>query len=198
MADALGSLEGLIHGPLPGDTIRVAASARPVLIAAAADPFEDDDDDDEKDDKETASEQDCECAPDAEDCECGEQDDEEGTEPMGSAPEGEGNLIKPTDERQRIAAILTCEEAKGREELARALALETNHTVEAAKKLLAAAPVAAAPAPVVNALEAHMAQIENPKVGVPAEKTEADDSPATEAQRILAFVPKDRKRLQLQ
>ena len=46
-------------------------------------------------------------------------------------------------ERQRITAILTCEEAKGREDLARVLALETNNSLEAVKKILTAVPVAA-------------------------------------------------------
>lgn len=98
--------------------------------------------------------------------------------------------MTPTEERQRIAAILTCEEARGREELARALALETNHTVEAAKKLLLAAPVAAA-AP-VNALDVRMSQIPNPTVGADPSAVDTDPA-AAEIARILAYVPKNRK-----
>jgi hypothetical protein len=35
-------------------------------------------------------------------------------------------------------------------------------------------------------------------VGVSGDQREADDTPATEVQRILAFVPKERKRLHAQ
>lgn len=102
---------------------------------------------------------------------------------------------QPTNERQRIAAILNCEEARGREDLARTLALETDLSVEAAVKLLKSTPVAARPA---NPLEARMSQIRNPNVGVqPAEGAE-DDSPAAEVNRVLAFVPKNRLRAHVQ
>ena len=97
-----------------------------------------------------------------------------------------------TTERQRIAAILTCEEATGREELARTLALETSHNLVTAKKILAAAPKPAPAAP-VNPLAAAMTQVANPAVGVPLDEQQAD-SPAAEVQRILGFVPKDRLR----
>jgi hypothetical protein len=75
-------------------------------------------------------------------------------------------LTNPPNERQRVAAILNCEEARGREELARALALQTNATLKAAKKLLATAHA--------NAL---------------------DDSVEAEVQKILAYVPKARIRM---
>jgi len=94
----------------------------------------------------------------------------------------------PTEERQRIAAILNCEEAKGREELARVLALETENTAEAARKILAAVPPAKG-----NALEARMAALENPQVGVPGDQRD-DDSVAAEVQRVLSFIPMDRVR----
>jgi len=101
--------------------------------------------------------------------------------------------MTPTEDRQRIAAILTCEEAKGREELARTLALETNHNLAAAQKLLKAAPLATTtPAP-QNALDAHMSQIPNPQVGVPGHEQDADSNEA-EVARVLAFVPKARLR----
>jgi hypothetical protein len=105
-------------------------------------------------------------------------------------------LLQPTEERQRIAAILTCEEARGREELARVLALETNHPIEAALKILKAAPVAAKPAP--NALDARMTQLGNPAVGTGSDGSGEDDSNAAEVQKILAFVPKARKRMHVQ
>jgi len=96
-------------------------------------------------------------------------------------------------ERQRISAILSLPEAKGRDSLARTLALDTDASVEVARNILSAAPGGAtdAPPPKENPLAAAMSQLPNPKVGTgnPAE----DDSPEAEARRVLAFVPKDRK-----
>ncbi|HZF24021.1 MAG TPA: S49 family peptidase [Burkholderiales bacterium] len=190
MAEALGSLEGLL-GAGNGDPVRVVRDQPALRVglgttvpaavlhigAAATEPEAAEETDDEE----------CDCPP-GEDCEC----DEEEQEPLdSSASEGDGDLITPTEERQRIAAILTCEEARGREELARTLALETNHTLEAAQKLLKACPLAVATKP-VNALEVRMGQIQNPNVGVSGDAV-ADDSPAAEVQRILAFVPKSRR-----
>lgn len=100
--------------------------------------------------------------------------------PQGAAPDNK-------TERARIAAILNLEEAKGRENLARTLALETDHDPETARKLLAASPVAQ-PAVAVNPLAAAMEQVPNPKVGMGAEQ-QTDDA-QTEANAILAFVPK--------
>jgi capsid assembly protease len=74
-------------------------------------------------------------------------------------------------ERLRIGAILACEDAQGREDLARTIALETDTDALAAKKLLAAAPKKAEPA--ANPLAAAMATVANPKVGTDAE-TSAD------------------------
>ena len=71
-------------------------------------------------------------------------------------------------ERGRVQGILTCEESKGRSELANHLAFSTSMSVDEAKSLLAAAPIAAA-APKAesepNLLEQAMAQTEQPKVG---------------------------------
>jgi capsid assembly protease len=94
----------------------------------------------------------------------------------------------PINERQRISAILTCPEAAGREGLAQALALETEESVEVARKVLAAAPkaTAATPAPAPNALAAEMAKLKNPEVGAGGGGAN-DDSPAAEASRVLAF-----------
>lgn len=177
MADALGDYEGLLSQLQPR-ALRYAGTG----MAALQDGESAMDDD-----------EDCDCPPgtDPEDCDC-DEDDEEGENAMEktAVPQPKQEAA-PTaaDERQRIAAILNCEEAKGREQLARALALETNHTPEEAKRLLAASPVAVA-AP--NALEQRMAQLGNPKVGAGAGDGE-DSSSAAEAARILAFVPKDRK-----
>jgi capsid assembly protease len=173
MADSLGSLEGLLAAVSGAPPMR---PARPALHAAAAAATDD--------------EEDCDCPP-GEDCDCDEEENDEQGAEANPAPEGEGDLMTPTEERQRIAAILTCEEARGREELARTLALETNHTLEAAKKLLLAAPAASK---AVNALEARMGQIPNPKVGVgTGGDAGQDDSPAAEVQRILAYVAASRK-----
>jgi signal peptide peptidase SppA len=97
-------------------------------------------------------------------------------------------------ERQRIAAILTCPEAEGREGLAQMLALETEENVEVARRILGASPkaVAGAAAPAPNPLAAEMAKFKNPEVG-PAGNAAADDSPQAEASRVLAFVSPARR-----
>lgn len=93
-------------------------------------------------------------------------------------------------ERARISAILTAPEAQGREALARTLALETTQDAETARRILAAAPAAQAAAPPVSPLAAEMARIKNPAVGVaPGD----GDTAASEAQRVLAFVPKSNR-----
>ena len=205
MADALGSLEELlslgtrdpvrivrdqphlrVRGDADEDGKRGLDSGAPAVPSTSAIEVQAPGDDEPDED-------DCDCPP-GEDCDC--DDTEAAARPTDEEPdeddalEGDGELIKPNEERQRIAAILNCEEACGREQLARVLALETNHTLDAAKKLLLACPAAAKPA--VNALEAHMSQIENPKVGVAADAG-LEDTPAAEVARILAFVPKNRR-----
>ena len=92
-------------------------------------------------------------------------------------------------ERQRISAILTCPEADGREGLAQMLALETNESVEVARRILNASPkaTAAAPAPAPNALAVEMSKLKNPQVGPAGDGGANDDSPAAEASRVLAF-----------
>lgn len=57
-------------------------------------------------------------------------------------------------ERQRISAVLSSDEAKGRSELANHLALQTDMSADAAKGILAASPKAVAPAPAVATPEA--------------------------------------------
>jgi capsid assembly protease len=206
MADSLGSLESLLSGAgglTPGMVrdVRDQPGLRVRAQAQAEDPFDEDELEEETEGQELTNGVDCTCPPGTEECQCGAGDDEdesEGTEQepdSSSIPRGDADLQQPTEERQRIAAILTSEEARGREELARVLALETNHTPAAAKKLLLAAPISTSkPA---NALEARMGQIPNPQVGIAPEPA-AEETSATEIQRILAFVPKDRKRLHVQ
>jgi hypothetical protein len=75
--------------------------------------------------------------------------------------------------------------------MALALALETDLTPEAARRVLAASPVTT-PAPPANALAERMAHIANPTVGLGA--AEDQETEAAEAARILAFVPKSQRR----
>jgi signal peptide peptidase SppA len=199
MADALGSLEALLNPQMPMQGMPMDGPMRRIKDMPGQRVQMMPMDEEQMEDPELNDDSTCTCPPGTETCECGaaeDEDESEGTEQEpddSSVPKGEGDLIKPTDERQRIAAILTCEEARGREELARVLALETNHTLEAAQKILKASPTAS-PA---NPLEARMTQIANPRVGVPGDAGE-DDSPQAEAQRVLSFLPKHFRRQPVQ
>jgi signal peptide peptidase SppA len=209
----------MMPGPMDGPIRRMKDEPGKRVSAQVANPFDEEELEEETDDEKINDDSSCTCPPGENSCACGSEEDEEddekkddddeedddesdeseGTEQKpdkSSIPKGEDDLIKPSEERQRIAAILTCEEARGREDLARMLALETNHSVESAQKILSKAP-APAPAQKPNALEAHMGQITNPVVGTPGDAAH-DDSPAAEVQRILAFVPKNRQRIQVQ
>jgi hypothetical protein len=209
MADGLGSLSGLTQMPMDRMPMNGMPMDGPIRRMkdmpgqrVQMGPMDEEELEEDTEETEINNDSSCTCPPGTETCTCGAEEDEdegEGTEQEpdeSSIPKGEGDLITPTADRQRIAAILTCEEARGREGLARTLALETNHTLEAAKKLLGAAPAAATEAP-VNALDSRMTRLPNPNVGVPGDAGE-DDSPATEVQRILGFVPKNRLRAQVQ
>ena len=101
--------------------------------------------------------------------------------PNPPAPHGETDISEGRKgERERIRAILGCEEAKGRESLARTIALETDTDPEAARKLLAAA----APAESRNSFAEAMARVKNPEVGADAENPESE---AAEVRRILVL-----------
>ena len=97
-----------------------------------------------------------------------------------------------SDERARISGIQSCEEAKGREALASHLALNTEMSVEAAKGILAASPIAtpAAAAPAApakaegNPFKAAMDSGAHPNVG--ADHADASSGEMTVAQRVLA------------
>ena len=214
MADSLGSLQALLDSPTsPMSDIRDVPAMRVAAfhgwlhqqpakgqdrIMAALAQTEFDETELEDDTEETELNNDpSNCPPGADTCDNGgdDTDDEsEGTEQEpddSSVPGGEGTTVMPTEERQRIAAILSCEEARGREELARTLALETDLTLEAATKILKSSPVPAKPA--ANALEQRMQQLQNPTVGVPGDAADPN-SAAAEIARILAFVPKERLR----
>ncbi len=192
MADAVGSLEELL-GAGDGDPVRVirdqpglrvgrtstggkrelaagSSQSPSALVAGTVD-----------------EEKECGC-PTGEECDC--EEEEETDQPLAAgATSTEGDTMTPTADRQRIAAILTCEEARGREELARLLALETDHPLEAVQKYLLVTPVAVKPE---NALEARMAALGNPKVGIGHEPEQGDDN-QREVAAILAFVPKNRR-----
>lgn len=86
-------------------------------------------------------------------------------------------------ERQRVAGILNCEEAKGREELANHLAFDTEMSVEASVAMLAKAPKAAAAAPVAdqnagNAFDNAMATTPNPNLAQDASAAVGERSAA--------------------
>lgn len=104
-----------------------------------------------------------------------------------AAPVAPSAPVALTD-RQRIAAILNCEEAKGREEQARILALETDLDVATCRNILKSAPPPAAAKG--TGFEAAMQRAANPTVGV---GTGEGDTPAAEAASVLRFVPKNRR-----
>lgn len=194
MADSIGSLEDLL-----GEGARTVASpfsasiegGKPEVEASAAAATALDENELEEDNQDINDDANCPDPPGEQDGE--EEDESDGTEQEpddSSIPRGGGDLVQPNADRQRIADILTCEEARGREDLARMLALETDHTPEAARKLLQASP--AGPKPGAGALEQRMAQVPNPQIGVGLEGI-ADDSPSAEVARILAHVPDARK-----
>lgn len=70
-----------------------------------------------------------------------------------------------SDDRQRVNAILSCDEAKGREDLAKHFALSTDMSVDDAKKALGLAPKAAAANATGAAFAAAMDNGDNPNVG---------------------------------
>jgi capsid assembly protease len=93
-------------------------------------------------------------------------------------------------ERARVAAILGCDEAKGRQSMAQSLALEMDVTPEQAKKLLATAPVAALlEAKAENEFARAMGGVKNPEVGADAGKPAGGDDDSKEVARILQLVP---------
>jgi ClpP class serine protease len=73
-----------------------------------------------------------------------------------------------TAERERISAIMSCEEAKGRETMANFIAFDTDMALDKAKVKLATMPTTQTqtqtPPPKKNPLEAAMENVANPKV----------------------------------
>jgi signal peptide peptidase SppA len=93
---------------------------------------------------------------------------------------GEGRKL----ERARWAAILGCDEAKGRGNLALTIAGESDMDVEGARKILAAAPVQTETkgSPLAGA----MALVPNPKVGADG-GDDADDAAAEARKTVAAY-----------
>jgi signal peptide peptidase SppA len=87
------------------------------------------------------------------------------------------------DDRQRVNAILSCEEAQGREDLAKHFALSTDTSVDDAKKALGLAPKSAAASATGAAFVAAMDNGDNPNVGADGGKTNGEMSVG---QRIAA------------
>lgn len=98
---------------------------------------------------------------------------------------------------ERIGAILGCEEATGRESLARHLAFNTDMSAESAKATLAASALAPAPKTPSNGLDALMDG--NPKVGGDAtagngggDKDEEEISKAVAS--VVAYLPNSQRK----
>lgn len=153
MADALGSFEGVL-AELEQEVFRATN------LAAAGQQLSTQDVDMAEKDKPAAGQ-------------------EPAAQPDGKATE-ELLLAGRRAERDRIRAILGCEEAKGREQLARTIAVETDNDPEAARKLLTAAPLESK-----NTFAEAMSRVKNPEVGADADNP---DDEAAEVRRILALV----------
>jgi signal peptide peptidase SppA len=92
-------------------------------------------------------------------------------------------------ERQRVKAILECDEAKGREGLAAHIAHNTDMGADAALAMLKASPKAEDKPG--NAFAQAMAQQGNPDVkGETGEQAGSGNAEADEASKIVAFLPK--------
>lgn len=91
--------------------------------------------------------------------------------------EGEktGQAVGAQAERTRVAGILGCEEAKGREGLAQHFAFNTGMSVDDAKAALSSAPKQEAATPKKTGFEAAMDAVRNPQVGATSEDNGGDD-----------------------
>jgi signal peptide peptidase SppA len=177
MADELGSLDSLVGASATDPFLMEVPGLRVVSSTRYKDTGDAEEGDDDLPD------------PAEEEDELEEGDDNESEEASASPAEGATNVAS-SEERQRIAAILNCEEARGRENLARTLALTTDHDLATAQVILGAAPTAPQS---TNALEAQMSQIPNPAVGTGDGST--GDTEATEIKRILGYVPSERRKV---
>ena len=85
-----------------------------------------------------------------------------------------------SEERARIGAILNCEEAKGREDLAKSFAFDSDMDAETAKKHLGAAPKAAAAQTLSASMDANAGEAD---LDMPAEEANTSSNPVKDAQR---------------
>lgn len=91
-------------------------------------------------------------------------------------------------ERARVNGILTCEEAKGRETLANHIAMNTEMSVDDAKKMLAASPKAEPKAETKpNTFEQAMTGTQNPNVGADASAADPEANAAPGAGLMAAW-----------
>lgn len=81
--------------------------------------------------------------------------------------------------KARVAAILSCDEAKERPTLSKHIALKTSMSVDEAKEMLAASPKEAAGNPLANAMPP------NPKIG--ADRGGSEGGPSTVLNSIAIF-----------
>ncbi|MCP4352298.1 MAG: S49 family peptidase [Desulfobacterales bacterium] len=94
------------------------------------------------------------------------KDEEEKEENSASSSDGERAAV--SSERERVAAILNCDAAEGKSELAKSIALDTDLNIEAAVKLLEKAPVEGGSL----GLSAAMGAVDNVDVGGSLEGSE--------------------------
>lgn len=92
--------------------------------------------------------------------------------PVAAAPEAP-TVDAVAAERERVRAILNCEEASGRADLANHLALNTDLSVESAKGILAASPKVEVKPAAASSFAAAMSATGNPEIGTGGEP-EAD------------------------
>lgn len=120
------------------------------------------------------------------------------SQPVAGAAEEEEQPVNEevrqavTGERTRIRTILQCEEANGRVDLAVSIATETDLELDAARRLLAAAPAATAARPASDEFAAQMRQLGNPAVGV---GTDGGDDVSAEVASIVRFLPPAQRRV---
>lgn len=97
------------------------------------------------------------------------------TKPAATAQTAPDSQKAVADDRQRVNAILSCEEAAGRDQLARHFALETDMSVDAAKKALGLAPKSDASKPTgTDSFTAAMNASDHPNVGVDGGKSDKE------------------------
>jgi signal peptide peptidase SppA len=123
-------------------------------------PAKTDDSSDDEDDSAKTDEMDDGDGPDDE---SDPKDKEEDKKQKATAPSA------GSDPKARIRAILEHDEAKGRDDLAKHLAFDTDLDVDACAKLMAVSPRANA-APAKRSLSADMRSVPNPRVGAAADK----------------------------